>query len=164
MSQRVQVNSVVTITYVLRDDQGNEIEARTPEEPALYIHGHGQLLPAVEDALDGKTPGFSTSVYVAPEQAYGEYQPDLVIDMPRDHFPASIDIKVGMKFNTQGPDGQPMVVRVVEFDEKSVSVDGNHPLAGVPLNFEIKILEIRGATAEEKKTGVIAEQRRDYLH
>jgi FKBP-type peptidyl-prolyl cis-trans isomerase SlyD len=164
MSARVQVNSVVTISYILTDDQGNEIEARTPEEPAVYIHGHGQLLPALEDALDGKTPGFSTGVHVKPDQAYGEYQPDLVVEMPRDSFPQSIDLKVGMKFNTQGPSGQPMTVRVTEFDEKTVTVDGNHPLAGVPLNFEIKILEIRSATPEEKKTGVIEQPRREYLH
>ncbi len=164
MSQKVQVNSVVTITYLLTDDQGNQLEARTPDEPAVYIHGHGQLLPALEDALEGKTPGFTAKVHVKPDHAYGEYQPDLVVDMPRSSFPASIDIKVGMKFNTSGPTGKPQIVRVTEFDDRVVTVDGNHPLAGVPLNFEIRLIDVRPATNEEKKTGEIAQPRREYLH
>ena len=164
MAERIQVNSVVTITYVLTDDQGNEIEVRTPENPAVYIHGHGQLLPALEDTIEGKTAGFFTTVHVHPKDAYGEYQPDLVVEMPRSQFPPSIDIKIGMKFNTVGPTGQPLVVRVTEFDQKLVTVDGNHPLAGVPLTFEIKVIDVRAATPDEKKSGQVVPPSREHLH
>jgi FKBP-type peptidyl-prolyl cis-trans isomerase SlyD len=161
---RIETNSVVTLTYRLTDDQGNELENRTPENPAIFIHGHGQILPALEDAVTGKTVGYRATIQVEPKDAYGDYQPDLVVEMPRSQFPTKLEIKIGMKFNTTGPDGDPLTVRVTEFDKTTVTVDGNHPLAGVPLSFEVRVLEVRAATAEEKKNGMVQPARREHLH
>ena len=153
MSRRVQADAVVTLAYVLTDDQGNELEIRTPENPFVYIHGHGGLLESVEKRLEGQTPGFSASIRLEPREAYGVYRPELVAEMQRSQFPAGANLEVGLKFNTMGPDGQPLVVRVIELDEKMVTIDGNHPLAGIPLVFDVRVLGVRDATEAEIESG-----------
>ncbi|MCM2281053.1 MAG: peptidylprolyl isomerase [Bdellovibrionaceae bacterium] len=164
MSLRVRVDRVVTLAYEIRDDQGNEIEIRSPESPALYIHGRGQLLSEVEAVLEGKTPGFSTTVRLEARQAYGEYQPELAIEMPREAFPQGQALDVGMKFDTVGPDGKPLVVRVTAVDSDVVTLDGNHPLAGISLLFEVRVLDVREASEEEKQTSLVSKKDRSELH
>lgn len=164
MSRRVRADRVVTLSYELRDDQGNALESRTPENPAMYIQGRGQLLTAVERALEGQTPGFTTVVRLDPRDAYGAYRPDLVTEVPRSMFPQAREIEPGMKFDTVGPDGQPLVVRVVEATEETVTLDGNHPLAGVALVFELKILDVREPTDEEREVGLVVPSDRSSMH
>lgn len=164
MSRRIRPERVVSLAYELRDDQGNELEIRTPENPLVFIHGRGQLLTSVEKTLEGQTPGFAKTIRLDPSDAYGAYRPELVAEMPTAAFPKDREIAVGMKFDTAGPDGRPLVVRVVEVDEKSVTLDGNHPLAGVALVFDLRVLEVREATAEELAAGLAAPQDRPDLH
>lgn len=164
MSRRVRPDSVVTLAYELRDDQGNELEIRTPENPLMYIQGRGQLLTSVEKALDGQTPGFSTTIRLDPRDAYGSYKPELVAEMPREAFPIDREIVEGMKFETSGPDGQLLVVRIVEIDDKTVTLDGNHPLAGVALVFDVRVLGVREATEEEIEMGLAFPAARSDLH
>ncbi len=164
MSRRIRPDRVVTLAYELRDEQGNELEIRTPESPLVFLQGRGQLLTAVEKALEGQTPGFARTIRLDPRDAYGPYRPELVAEMPLAAFPKGREIAAGMKFDTAGPDGRPIVVRVVEVGGKTVTLDGNHPLAGVSLVFEVRVLDVREASEDELKTGIAVPPGRSGLH
>ncbi len=164
MSLRVLPDSVVTLAYTLMAENGDELEERTPENPFSYIQGRGHILPKVERALLGQTPGFATTVRVDVADAYGRFRSELVVEMPRKNFPSDLELKLGMKFDTTGPDGQPLAVRVVAVDRATVTVDGNHPLAGIGLIFELRLLDVREPSPEERKTGTPVPSRRTGLH
>ncbi len=149
MSAAIGPNKVVGLVYVLKDSEGELIEERTPEDPLMYIQGADQLLPAVEKAVDGKSVGFTTEVHLKAAEAYGEYDEELVAEVERSEFPKDVNISIGMKFETQGPDGDPVLVEVIEVDDQKIVVDGNHPLAGIDLHFQLEVKSIREATAEE---------------
>ena len=157
MAVRIETDMVVTITYRLTDKDGRLLEERTPDHPYSYVQGKGQVVGPVERAVEGKTIGFQTELSLTPRESYGEYDPTLVADLPRAHFPMTTPVTVGMKFNTVGPEGQPMIIRVIEEAEEFVTVDGNHPLAGLDLIFELKVLDLRPATAEELESGRVGE-------
>lgn len=142
-------DKVVALVYTLKDDDGNVIEDRTPENPFVYIHGQDQILPALEAALEGQTVGYCTFLRVPTEKGFGAYKDDLVAEVPKEQFPTKLGISEGMKFDTTGPDGQPLTVEVREVTDLSVVVDGNHPLAGLALNFDLRVLEVREPTLEE---------------
>jgi FKBP-type peptidyl-prolyl cis-trans isomerase SlyD len=150
---KVSTDHVVTITYRILDPDGQVIDQRTPDEPYQYMQGRGQIVGPVERILEGQTPGFSAEVFVSPREGYGIYDPSLVADIARDQFPKNVELKIGMKFNTAGPSGDPMTVRVIEFNNKVATVDGNHPLAGIDLTFEVKLLDVREATSSEIEIG-----------
>lgn len=150
---KVESDRVVRITYRILDSEGRLMEERSPEHSYEYLHGRAQIVGPVERVLEGKTAGFQAEVMVTPTDGYGNYDPSLVADLPRDRFPAKVDVAVGMKFSTQGPSGASMTVRVIEVDDESVTVDGNHPLAGLDLVFDVKILNVREATSEELDAG-----------
>jgi FKBP-type peptidyl-prolyl cis-trans isomerase SlyD len=160
-------DKVVSVTYILTDEEGHVLEERTVEEPAVFLVGRDQIIHSLERALMGQTPGYSTMVSVDPANGFGEYRDDLVMDMPRDNFPPNIKIEPGMKFNTLGPNGLPAVIRVIEVvDDEVVVVDGNHPLAGMSLTFDVRILRVRDATDAELESGIVdddADERSD-LH
>jgi FKBP-type peptidyl-prolyl cis-trans isomerase SlyD len=153
---KVQADRVVSIAYRMLDGDGRVLEERTPENPYEYLQGRGQIVGAVERALEGKTAGFRAEIHVDPSDAYGQYDPALVVEIPRTQFPKTVELSVGMKFNTTGPNGQSITVRVIEIRGKTVTVDGNHPLAGIDLRFEVRVLDVREATAEESESGKVA--------
>lgn len=153
MSQ-ITHNSAVSIHYRLTDEQGNQLDAST-QEPLVYLHGHHNIIPGLEKALEGKTIGDELTVTVAPAEAYGEYYQEAVQDIPREYFQGVDTIEVGMQFQSQTENGQPMLVQVIAVDDKTVRVDANHPLAGKSLTFEVKIVDIRAATEEEIAHGHI---------
>jgi FKBP-type peptidyl-prolyl cis-trans isomerase SlyD len=99
-------------------------------------------LPAIENVIQGKTEGFTASLGVAAKEAYGEFDDQLVATVPIDSFPKPEEVQVGMKFSTRGPNGEELAVRVVEVLEDQVTVDGNHPLAGVDIEIDLKILRV----------------------
>lgn len=142
MAERISAGKAVRLSYRLLDGAGVLLEERTPESAATYVHGQSQLLPAVERALEGQSAGYRISLRLRPEEAYGVYEPTLLAEIERDRFPSEVELAPGAKFTTEGPDGTPMVVRVLEVDDDSVSLDGNHPLAGLELVFEIIVLEV----------------------
>jgi FKBP-type peptidyl-prolyl cis-trans isomerase SlyD len=107
----------------------------------------------VEVAIAGKDVGYKAIIEVTSEDGYGEYDPTLLAKVEKNRFPKDLELQVGMKFDTEGPDGDVTVVEVVEMDEKTVTIDGNHPLAGVDLKFELEIYSVRKATAEEIEHG-----------
>jgi FKBP-type peptidyl-prolyl cis-trans isomerase SlyD len=143
--------AVVTIDYTLTDDQGAVLDSSNGEEPLTYIHGSGSIIPGLENALAGRAAGDALKVTVAPVDGYGERDEELVQAVPRNRFPAA-SIEVGMRFHAQGSDGS-QVVTVVAVDDANVTVDANHPLAGMTLAFDVKVLEVRTATADELEHG-----------
>jgi FKBP-type peptidyl-prolyl cis-trans isomerase SlyD len=138
---------VVGIIYTLTDEYGDEIDSNRGGQPLHYLHGHGQLVPGVEVALEGKQAGQTVAVSVEPEQGYGVVDPAKRFTVARSNF--EFEVKAGDVVKAQLQDGQEMPLQVAAADDEEVTLDGNHPLAGKTLNFEIEIVEVRAATAEE---------------
>lgn len=143
MALKVENDRIVVIAYRIVDSEGRLLEERTPETPYEYVQGSSQIVAPVERALEGKTAGFRCEVAVSPRDGFGDYDPDLVAELRRSQFPAAKNVQIGMKFNTVGPGGKMMVIRVIEVDGEKVTVDGNHPLAGLELVFEVRLLDVR---------------------
>lgn len=137
----------VSIKYILKDAEGEIIDSSEDTEPLEYIHGNGHLIPGLEAALEGKSAGEKLSVAVAPEDAYGKREEELVFPVPRSNFDGT-EIEVGMQFEAASSEGS-HVVTVVEVDDEQVTVDANHPLAGETLYFDVEIIDVRDATPEE---------------
>lgn len=148
----IAANKVAAIHYTLTNNDGEVLDSSTGQEPLVYLHGFQNLVPGLELALTGKAVGDKLSVTVKPEDGYGEVDPDMVQELPRDMFAGVDDIEVGMEFHAQTDNGL-QIVEVIEIDGDTVTIDGNHPLAGVTLNFEVEVMEIREATAEELQHG-----------
>ena len=153
MSVIIEKDRIVKLVYRLLDTSGRLLEERTPENPYEYMQGRGQIVPPVERALEGKTVGYNDHISVLPIEGYGDYHPGLVIDIPRKSFPSEVELKVDMKFNTHGENGEPMAVRVIDIRKDIVTVDGNHPLAGLELIFDVKVLDVRAASNDETEHG-----------
>ncbi len=139
---------VVLIHYTLTNEQGEVLDSSSGGEPLAYLHGMGNLVPGLEKALAGKQAGDKLKVKVPPEEGYGLRDEKLVEQVPRRAFQGVRDLKPGMRFNSQG--GSVTVMRVMG---DMVTVDSNHALAGVTLNFEVDITEVREATGEELAHG-----------
>jgi FKBP-type peptidyl-prolyl cis-trans isomerase SlyD len=145
-------NSVVTIHYTLKDDAGEVIDSSREGDPIAYLHGHGNLVPGLERELEGKNMGDKVNVSVAPDQGYGEYDKNLVQQVPRRAFQGIGKVTVGMRLHAQTPQG-PRAVTVTRMVGDMVTIDANHPLAGKNLNFEVEITNVREATEEELSHG-----------
>ena len=139
----------VVIDYTLTLESGQEIDKSPAGEPLGFITGTGQIIPGLEKALMGKAAGDKAKLVVEPEDAYGPVKDDLFQDIPKSQFPNDIDIKPGMAFEAQGPRGPFMITVSTVNDNDTVTVDLNHPMAGKQLHFDVNILEVREATAEE---------------
>lgn len=142
------------IHYTLRDDEGQTIDTSEGEAPLEYLHGFQNIVPGLEAALAGKKVGDSFKVSIEPEQGYGELDPSLVQELPKDMFQGVDQVEVGMAFHAETQNGM-QTVEVIEVDEETVTIDGNHPLAGQTLNFEIEVVGVREATADELQHGHI---------
>lgn len=144
---QISKNSVVTLNYTMFDDQGTVIDKN--HQPIVYLHGgYDNILPAVEAALDGQVVGQVVSVSMGPDEAFGEFDPSLVHEEDVGLFPP--DLEVGMMFETRDPEtDETAQYRVTAIDAGMVTVDGNHPLAGMSVRFDAEILEVRAATEEE---------------
>lgn len=138
--------------YALKDDEGTLIDQSQPGQPLTYLHGHGNIIPGLEEALAGKASGETVEVRIEPKDGYGEPNPALEQVVPRDRFQGVENLEVGMQFQASTDQG-PISVRVVKVEEDDVTVDGNHPLAGKHLNFNVTVQDIREATEEELQHG-----------
>jgi len=145
---QVAKHKVVTIDYTLTDDQGTVIDSSQDAEPLAYIQGVGSIIPGLESALEGKSTGENVKVSIPPEEGYGERQDALLQAVPRDRFDVEGEIEVGMRFQTMSEQGA-QVVTVAAVDDENVTIDANHPLAGETLNFDVTVVEVREASAEE---------------
>src|SRR6516225_9804573 len=147
---KIAKDTVVSVAYKLSDAQGNLIEES--DEPIVYLHGgYDGTFPKIEEVLDGQEPGFETQIQLEPQDAFGDYDPELVKIEPRDRFPEPLE--VGMQFEGTPEDGDEevdsLIYTVTEIAEDKVVLDGNHPLAGMALRFELKVVDVRAATEEE---------------
>ena len=147
---KIAKNTVVTINYKLSDAQNNLIE--DGRQPMVYLHGgYENTLPKIEEELDGKEVGYSSTIQIEPDDAFGDYDPELVKIEDRKRLPEPLE--VGMQFEGM-PDNsdsaeEPMVFTVTEIADDKVVLDGNHPLAGMALRFELSVTDVRAATEEE---------------
>ena len=140
--------------YALKDDEGTMIDQSQPGQPMVYLHGHRNIIPGLEAALAGKLVGETAEVRVDPENGYGEVNPALEQVVPKERFQGVEDLQAGMQFQANTDQG-PVSVRVIKVEDDDVTVDGNHPLAGKHLNFNVTIQEVRAATEEEIAHGHI---------
>ena len=152
---QISENSVVSIDYTLTDDEGQVIDTSEGREPLVYLHGHNNIIPGLEKAIEGKEAGIELDVQVPPEEGYGPYREELVQDVPRDAFAGMDKVEPGMSFRAESNAG-PMTVLVREVGDDTVTVDGNHALAGKVLNFKVEVKSVREATPDEISEGTVA--------
>jgi FKBP-type peptidyl-prolyl cis-trans isomerase SlyD len=149
---KVEKNQVVAINYTLKNDAGEVLDTSEGHEPLYYIQGIGNIIPGLESALEGKTIGDRVQVTIEPNDGYGDINDDLIQAVPRENFGETEGIEVGMQFEVQTQTG-PLVVVVDEVGENEITVNGNHPLAGVRLHFDVTVEKIRAASEEEMSHG-----------
>lgn len=145
-------NCVVGIHYTLTDTEGSTIDASAEGAPLVYLHGAKNIIPGLENELAGKKEGDALKVTVKPEEGYGQKVPELVQEVPRTAFPEDAKLEPGMRFSAQSEAGETTVV-VTEVGDENVTVDGNHPLAGQTLNFDVTVDSVRQASEEELAHG-----------
>ncbi len=149
---QIAQNSVVAFHYTLTNDAGEVLDSSEGRDPLTYLHGAGNIIPGLEKGLEGRESGEKLNVTVAPEEGYGEVQPQLVQEVPRDAFQGVEAVEPGMQFQAQ-TQGGPLMVTVTKIEGDTVTVDGNHPLAGQKLNFDVEIADVREASQEEIEHG-----------
>jgi FKBP-type peptidyl-prolyl cis-trans isomerase SlyD len=145
-------DKVVSIDYTLTNAQGEVLDSSKGREALPYLHGASNIIPGLESALEGKSAGDQIRVTVQPDQAYGQLDPALVQGVPRDKFQGMTNIQPGMQFTAQTSHGR-RIVTVAKVDEKEITIDANHPLAGVTLTFDVTVKDVREATPEELQHG-----------
>lgn len=150
---QIEKNKVVSIDYVLKDAEGQLIDSTENEGPFEYLHGYAQILPELENLLDGKVEGDSFEATFTPDQAYGERSDDKIQTVPRSEFAHIPQIEVGMPLTINLDDGQIMYVTVTDVNDETVTLDANHPLAGVTLSFNVVVVGMRDATEKEVQQG-----------
>jgi FKBP-type peptidyl-prolyl cis-trans isomerase SlyD len=148
----VAQNSVVLIHYTLKDDSGALIDQSERDQPLAYLHGRGNLIPGLERELEGKQSGDRLQVTIAPADAYGEYNDALIQKVPRSAVQGVSDLQAGMQLHARSNEGV-RTLTVTDVDAESVTLDGNHPLAGKTLHFDVEIADVRAATQEELAHG-----------
>lgn len=149
---KIATNKVALINYTLSNDQGEVLDSSEGAEPLAYIHGAGNIIPGLETALQGRQKGDSFKVSIPAEEGYGERDDRLTQVVSKDMFSGVDEIEIGMQFHAQTDAGmQVITVTAVEGDE--VTIDGNHPLAGETLHFDVEIVEVRDASSEELDHG-----------
>lgn len=150
----IEKDRVVSIRYTLKDDSGEVLDSSSSDSPLVYLHGNENIIPGLERELEGKETGASLKVTIKPADAYGEHSDKLIAEVPRSAFEGAGELSIGMQFHAQDEGGS-HVVTITDIQGDSVTVDGNHPLAGVTLHFDVSVLDVREATDEEKAAGTI---------
>jgi FKBP-type peptidyl-prolyl cis-trans isomerase SlyD len=149
---QVSAQKVVFIHYTLTNDDGEVIDSSEGHAPLAYIHGEGNIIPGLENALLGKSAGDTLKVSIPPEEGYGQRDDSLVQAVPKEAFHGVDEILPGMQFHADSPDGGQLVT-VVDIQDDMVILDGNHPMSGLNLNFDVQVTEVRDATEEEMAHG-----------
>ena len=149
---QIAADAVVLIHYTLKDDDGKVLDSSDGGEPLAYIQGHGNLVPGLEKALEGKKDGDALAVTLSPDEGYGTRNETLVQRVPKRSLQGSGEIRKGMQFRAQTEEGL-RVFTVTAVVGDMVSLDGNHPLADQTLHFDVEVVSVRAATAEELEHG-----------
>ncbi|HHM02475.1 MAG TPA: peptidylprolyl isomerase [Caldithrix abyssi] len=149
---KIAEKSVVGIDYTLKNDNGEVLDSSQGREPLYYLQGFGNIIPGLEEALLDKEVGDSIQVSIPPEKAYGPRNEEAVVQVSRDQFEGVDDIQVGMEVQTQGEQGIQLFTVSKIFGD-TIMLDGNHPLAGETLHFDVKVTDVREASEEELAHG-----------
>lgn len=149
---KISKDKVVSIHYTLTDEENKALDSSSGKEPLVYIQGHQNLIPGLEEALDGKMVGDKLKVSIPPEKGYGLRDDKNMLQVKKDQFENVDEIKLGMEVQTQSEQGV-HVYRVAKVFGDSVILDGNHPLADATLNFDVEVMDLRDANAEELDHG-----------
>ncbi len=151
---QVADNMAVSIHYTLTNDDGEVLDSSIGDDALVYLHGEGNIIPGLENALRGKAVGDKFDVRIEAEDAYGEMVDEMIQVVPREMFEGIDTLEVGMQFHADVSSGTG-VVTVIDIDGDDVTIDGNHPLAGLALTFAVEVVDIRPATQEELSHGHI---------
>jgi len=149
---QIAKNKVVYIDYTLTNNDGEVLDSCEGGEPLAYLHGADNIIPGLEKELEGRKAGDSLKVSIAPADGYGELVAELTQVVPSSMFEGVEQIEVGMEFHAETPEGV-QVIRIAEVNGDDITIDGNHPLAGQHLNFDVTVTEVREATEDELKHG-----------
>lgn len=152
MTDRIRANKVVTLSYTLRDDDGEVIDESRESSPLLYLHGAQNIVPGLEEQLEGVAEGESIKATVPPEKGYGP-RIGQAQDVPRNLFPEGAELAAGMQVVGHDDEGRQVPFFITGFTETTVTIDPNHPLAGETLHFEVTVEALRDATDEEIEHG-----------
>jgi len=148
----IQKNKVVSIDYTLKNDEGTVIDTSIGHDQLTYLHGAGALIPGMEKALEGKSEGDDFKVIITPAEGYGEHNENLLHKVDSKELAHLPNLEVGMELEVQADD-QPMIMTIVEITDDVIVLDGNHPLAGQTLNFDLQVRNVREASEEEISHG-----------
>ncbi len=146
-------DKVVSLKYVLRDAAGATLEESSPDRPLVYLHGRGNVIPGLERQLDGKATGDTFVAVVPPAEGYGEKRKVKTLRLPRSKFEPGMTLDRGTQFFMQTQDGRPLPLWVEKVQGNTIVATPQHPMAGLELHFDVEVLEIREATADELKEG-----------
>lgn len=150
---KIEAKRIVSIHYKLTDSDGEVIDSSEGQDPLMYLHGANNIIHGLERALEGKVVGDQLNVTIQPEDGYGPVNPDLIQTVPRSAFQNVEKVEPGMKFEASAPGGEPTLVTVERVTQDEVTVNGNHPLAGQVLNFDVSVSDIREASEDEADHG-----------
>ncbi|MFH1853631.1 MAG: peptidylprolyl isomerase [Candidatus Neomarinimicrobiota bacterium] len=150
---KITDKAVVSIHYTLTADDGNVIDSSRGKNPLNYLHGSGNIISGLEKALTGKAVGESLKVTVKPEEGYGLVDPQLLQVLPLSAFTGIDDLREGLRLEARNEHGHTQAITVRTITDDGVTIDGNHPLAGQTLHFDVSITAIRAATSEELDHG-----------
>ena len=153
MGDRITKDAVVAIDYRLTVADGTEVDTTADRGPMEYLHGHQNIIPGLEQELEGHEEGDTIDVTVAPKDGYGEHEPERVVQVNREQL--GFEPEIGSVVSARLPDGREQHLLIAEIEGETVTLDGNHPLAGQTLRFEVSIASIREATEEEVTNGQI---------
>lgn len=148
----ISQNKVVSIDYTLTNDAGEVLDSSKGRGPLEFIFGTGQIIPGLEEALSGKTKGDKFNVHIAPENAYGIRYDEMMQEVPKSNFPEGQELEVGMQFHAQSPQG-PITIVIAKIEGDNVTIDGNHPLAGVALNFDVEVMNVAEMSEKDHSCG-----------
>ena len=145
---QVAENLMVTLDYTLTvDDQ--VVDSSEKNGPIQFVHGNDEIIPGLDRQLEGLEIGIDHKIIVSPEEGYGIFQDDRLVDFPRDQFPENIPLELGTKLAMKDEDGNPLQARIYEIKDDTLILDFNHVLAGKELQFDVNVKELRPATLEE---------------
>jgi len=152
---KIRKGCIVDLVYELKDSAGEVVESADATDPMTYLHGYGEIAPGLEEELDGVEEGAVLEIELAPGKAYGEYNPDGIVAVPRSEFPADAEIVPGdwisvqIKQDEDSDEVEDLEMKVMEISPDSITLDANHPLAGQKVTFDIRVLGVREASPDE---------------
>jgi len=149
----IEANKVVTLNFTLTDDAGNVLDSTDQGGPFSYISGRGMVLPKLEEAVSVMMIGTKKQLKLEAADAYGNYNDQIVQVVGKENFPEDFVLEVGMEYMASNPEGVRMPFTITEVNGDEITIDFNHPFAGLNLNFDLELLDVRDATAEELAHG-----------